>query len=132
MASTVAPALATHDRLLRARKASALLAQLTSDKKNEILLAMAAAIEAGAASILEANERDLAASGLEGAMRDRLMLNPSRIAQMAQGVRDVAALPDPVGQTLEQWRRPNGLHIRKVRVPLGVVGIIYESRPNVT
>ena len=132
MASTVAPALATHDRLLRARKTSALLAQLSTRQKNEALLAMAAALEAGAAAILDANQRDLAICGLEGAMRDRLMLNPARIAQMAQGVRDVATLPDPIGETLEQWQRPNGLHIRKVRVPLGVVGIIYESRPNVT
>src|SRR5207248_6935459 len=71
-------------------------------------------------------------ANLSGAMRDRLLLNASRIAEMAKSVRDVAALPDPVGEVIESWTRPNGLHIRKVRVPLGVVGIVYESRPNVT
>ena len=85
-----------------------------------------------AESILQANRRDVRTSGLEGAMRDRLLLTPARISEMALGVREVAALPDPVGETLAVWTRPNGLHIRKVRVPLGVVGIIYESRPNVT
>src|SRR5437660_2053693 len=71
-------------------------------------------------------------SGLEGAMRDRLLLTPARIKDMAAGVRDVAALADPIGETLAEWTRPNGLRIRKLSVPLGVVGIIYESRPNVT
>lgn len=71
-------------------------------------------------------------SGLEGAMRDRLLLTSSRIHDMARGVREVAALPDPIGETLAEWTKSNGLRIRKVRVPLGVVGIIYESRPNVT
>src|SRR4029077_15649804 len=71
-------------------------------------------------------------SGLSGAMRDRLLLTPARIQEMANGVRQVAALPDPIGETLAEWTRPNGLHIRKLRVPLGVIGIIYESRPNVT
>src|SRR5579862_5129795 len=70
--------------------------------------------------------------GLQGAMRDRLLLTPGRVKEMAEGVRDVAALPDPIGETLAEWTRPNGLRIRKLRVPLGVVGIIYESRPNVT
>src|SRR3954454_7810970 len=71
-------------------------------------------------------------SGLESAMRERLLLTPSRIRDMAQGVREVAALPDPIGETIAQWTKSNGFHIRKVRVPLGVIGIIYESRPNVT
>jgi len=97
-----------------------------------MLLAMAAAIEADAENILAANRRDVESSGLEGAMRDRLLLNAERIDEMARGVREVAALPDPVGETLAEWTRPNGLCIRKIRVPLGVVGIIYESRPNVT
>ena len=96
------------------------------------LLAMADAIAANAASIIEANQADLDDSGLAGAMRDRLLLTPERIAAMVAGVREVAGLPDPVGETMAEWTRPNGLRIRKVRVPLGVVGVIYESRPNVT
>ena len=79
-----------------------------------------------------ANREDVENSGLEGAMRDRLLLTPARIKDMARGVREVAALPDPIGETLAEWTKSNGLRIRKVRVPLGVVGIIYESRPNVT
>jgi glutamate-5-semialdehyde dehydrogenase len=97
-----------------------------------MLLAIADAIEANAESILRANQKDLDTSGLEGAMLERLTLNPKRIAEMAKGVRDVAALADPVDETVSEWTLPNGLRIRKVRVPLGVVGIIYESRPNVT
>jgi glutamate-5-semialdehyde dehydrogenase len=93
---------------------------------------MAEAIAANAASILEANQADLNSSGLAGAMRDRLLLDPARIASMVAGLREVASLPDPVGETLAEWTRPNGLRIRKVRVPLGVVGVVYESRPNVT
>jgi glutamate-5-semialdehyde dehydrogenase len=93
---------------------------------------MAGAIDSDAASILAANQIDVKESALEAAMRDRLLLTPERVAAMAQGVRDVAALADPVGETLDSWERPNGLKIRKVRVPLGVIGIIYESRPNVT
>jgi glutamate-5-semialdehyde dehydrogenase len=108
------------------------MAQLSSAEKNAILLAMADAIAADAAVILEANQADLDSSGVAGAMRDRLLLNPERIAAMVSGVREVAGLPDPVGETIAEWNRPNGLRIRKVRVPLGVVGIIYESRPNVT
>src|SRR5207245_10328470 len=95
-------------------------------------LAIADAIEAESESILAANREDVQSSGLEGAMRDRLLLTPERIMEMAGGVRDVAALADPIGETLAEWTRPNGLRIRKLRVPLGVVGIIYESRPNVT
>ena len=82
--------------------------------------------------ILAANHEDIEISGLEGAMRDRLLLTPARMKEIANAVRDVAALPDPIGETLAEWTKENGLHIRKVRVPLGVVGIIYESRPNVT
>ena len=93
---------------------------------------MADAIEAHTENILSANEKDLKSSGLEGAMRDRLLLTDDRIVAMAVGVRDVAALPDPVNETLAEWQHSNGMRIRKVRVPLGVVGIIYESRPNVT
>jgi glutamate-5-semialdehyde dehydrogenase len=132
MATTVANSASTQERLLRAREASVKLAQLSTNEKNALLLAMADAIEKQAQEILAANREDVEGSGLEGAMRDRLLLTPARIKAMAQGVREVAGLADPIGETLAEWTRPNGLHIRKVRVPLGVVGIIYESRPNVT
>ena len=132
MATTITNSASTQEKLLRAREAAAKLAQLSTDQKNALLSAIANAIETEAASILAANLEDVESSGLEGAMRDRLLLTESRIKDMAQGVRDVAALADPIGQTLAEWTRPNGLRIRKVRVPLGVVGIIYESRPNVT
>jgi glutamate-5-semialdehyde dehydrogenase len=122
----------TQEKLLRAREAAAKLALLSTDQKNALLLAIADAIDAQHESILAANREDMESSGLEGAMRDRLLLTEARIQDMAQGVRDVAALADPIGETLAEWTRPNGLRIRKVRVPLGVVGIIYESRPNVT
>jgi glutamate-5-semialdehyde dehydrogenase len=132
MTTSVRTPISTRDKLLRAQGAAARMAQLTMVEKNAILLAMAAAIAANSDSIIEANQADLEDSGLEGAMRDRLLLTPERIATMVAGVRDVASLPDPVGETLAEWTRPNGLRIRKVRVPLGVVGVIYESRPNVT
>jgi glutamate-5-semialdehyde dehydrogenase len=122
----------TQEKLLRARDASAKLAMLSTDEKNALLHAIADVIEAQTESILVANREDVESSGLRDAMRDRLLLTPARIKDMAQGVRDVASLNDPIGQTIEEWTRPNGLHIRKVRVPLGVIGIIYESRPNVT
>ncbi|HZQ96715.1 MAG TPA: glutamate-5-semialdehyde dehydrogenase [Candidatus Sulfotelmatobacter sp.] len=130
--ATSASLASTHKQCLRARAASRHLALLSTREKNEILLAIAGAIEAQESRILDANRADLASSGLEGAMLDRLQLSPARIRDMARGVREVAALPDPIGETLAEWTRPNGLHIRKVRVPLGVIGIIYESRPNVT
>ena len=132
MATSVTNAASTQEKLLRARAASAKLAMLSSGEKNALLLAIAGAIEANIQTILAANREDLESSGLEGAMRDRLLLTEERIKEMAQGVRDVAGLRDPVGETLAEWTRPNGLQIRKVRVPLGVVGIVYESRPNVT
>src|SRR5882724_844267 len=132
MATTMTSPATTHDKLLRAREASAELLQLSTTQKNAVLLVMAGAIEASAESIIEANKEDLDSSGLSGAMLDRLMLNPKRIKEMAIGVRVVAKLPDPIYETLEERTRPNGLRIRKVRVPLGVIGIIYESRPNVT
>jgi glutamate-5-semialdehyde dehydrogenase len=132
MATSVSPALSTQDKLVRARAATTALAKLSTEEKNRILLAMADAIEAASQSILSANRMDIEASGLSGAMRDRLLLTPERITGMAQGVRDVAKLADPIYETLSEWTRPNGLVIRKIRVPLGVIGIIYESRPNVT
>ena len=122
----------TKEKLLHARAASSVMALLSTEQKNALLLKIAAALESNEKQILEANREDLESSGLEGSMRDRLLLTPSRIAEMARGVREVAALPDPVGETLAQWTLSNGLSIRKVRVPLGVIGIIYESRPNVT
>ena len=132
MATTATPALSTHDKLQRACSAATLMAQLSTAQKNALLLVMADSIEANSSSILEANRADLESSGLAGAMQERLLLNPERIASMTRGLREVAALPDPVYETLSEWTRPNGLRIRKIRVPLGVVGIIYESRPNVT
>jgi glutamate-5-semialdehyde dehydrogenase len=132
MAATIANSASTQEKLLRAREAAGKLALLSTDEKNALLLAIADAIEAQRETILAANGEDMESSGLEGAMRDRLLLTEARIKEMAQGVRDVAALADPIGETLAEWTRPNGLRIRKVRVPLGVVGIIYESRPNVT
>jgi len=132
MATTIATPLSTKEKLLRAREASAKLALLSTKEKNAVLLAIADAIEAHAQPILAANREDVQSCGLEGSMLDRLLLTTARINEMAQGVREVAALGDPIGEILAEWTRPNGLHIRKVRVPLGVVGIIYESRPNVT
>jgi len=132
MSATLAKTLSTQEKLLRAREASAKLAQLSTEQKNGLLLAIADAIEAHEKDILAANQADIENSGLESAMRDRLLLTSDRIKDMARGVRDVVALPDPIGETLAEWTKENGLRIRKVRVPLGVVGIIYESRPNVT
>jgi glutamate-5-semialdehyde dehydrogenase len=132
MAVPLTTSSSTQEKLLRARTASAKLALLSTGEKNALLLAIAEAIEAQEESILAANREDIEKSDLEGAMRDRLLLTSSRIHEIAHAVRDVVALPDPVGETLADWTRPNGLRIRKVRVPLGVIGIIYESRPNVT
>lgn len=119
----------------RARTAARALAQAGSEQKNAMLRAMADEIEAGQSTILAANEQDLAAAtgaGLSGAMIDRLSLTPERLDAVAASIRDVAKLPDPVGQVIRAWTQPNGLRISKVRVPIGVIGIIYESRPNVT
>jgi len=132
MAIGLASSLSTRDKLLRANAAASLLAQLSTQQKDDLLIAMAEAIDANAESILAANRADLESSDLTGAMQDRLTLTPRRISDISVGVRQVAVLPDPVYETLSEWTRPNGLRIRRVRVPLGVVGIIYESRPNVT
>jgi glutamate-5-semialdehyde dehydrogenase len=132
MAGSPAVAFSTRKKLERARVASSALAQLSTAQKNELLLKIADAIETDASRILRANEADIQRSNLAGAMRDRLLLTPERIAQVAASVREVAALADPVNEVLEEWTRPNALLIRKIRVPLGVVGIVYESRPNVT
>jgi glutamate-5-semialdehyde dehydrogenase len=132
MSTATAKSVSTQEKLLRARAASADLALLSTEQKNALLLAIADAIEAAEKTILAANLADLETSGLEGAMRDRLLLTPERSQEMAKSVRDLAVLPDPIGETLAEWTKSNGLRIRKVRVPLGVIGIIYESRPNVT
>jgi glutamate-5-semialdehyde dehydrogenase len=115
--------------------AARVLALATTAQKNRALEGAAAALRAHAADILAANERDLrdaAARGLSKALLDRLELNPARVEAMARGVEEVARLADPIGTVLAEWTRPNGMHIQRVRVPLGVIGIIYESRPNVT
>jgi glutamate-5-semialdehyde dehydrogenase len=123
-------------QLARAAKmASRELARLTALQRNHCLLAMADAIAANAAAIAQANARDLesaATMGLSTAMLDRLRLDANRISAMADGLRSVAALPDPLDRVLEERTRPNGLRLRKVATPIGVVVIIYESRPNVT
>jgi glutamate-5-semialdehyde dehydrogenase len=119
----------------RARAAARALARLGTDQKNAALRSMADQLDARTEGILEANRTDLEKatnSGLTGSMVDRLTLNPKRVKAMAEGVRQVAELEDPVGTVLKEWTRPNGLRISKVRVPIGVIGIIYESRPNVT
>jgi glutamate-5-semialdehyde dehydrogenase len=122
----------TQEKILRSRRASAKVALLSTDDKNSFLLAIADSLEASQKAILDANAADVENSGMQGAKRDRLLLTSSRIKEMAAGVRDVAALPDPIGEVLAEWTKSNGLHIRKIRVPLGVIGIVYESRPNVT
>src|SRR3954451_12985772 len=119
----------------RARSAARALALVPSAQKDAALAAAAAAIRARKDEILVANAQDRAAAkaaGTTGAFLDRLALDPKRVAAMADGLDVVRALPDPVGAVTERWRRPNGMTIERVRVPLGVVGIIYESRPNVT
>jgi glutamate-5-semialdehyde dehydrogenase len=118
-----------------ARGAARELALATTAQKNAALETMAKRIEACSAAILEANKNDIDAArskSRDKAFVDRLALNDARIAVMAKGLREIAALPDPVGEVIASWTRPNGLEISRVRVPLGVIGIIYESRPNVT
>ncbi len=119
----------------RAKVASRPLARLSTKKKNALLLAVAEQLEAREKEILQANQGDVQTAketGLSGALLDRLELNPKRFAEMVEGVKKVATLPDPVGEVLRKWKQPNGLEISKIRVPLGLIGIIYESRPNVT
>ncbi len=118
-----------------ARAAAEQLATADSEAKAEALRAAARAVRANEAAILEANRADMAAArdkGLTPALLDRLELNPDRVEAMAAGLEQIADFPDPIGRTLGEWERPNGLAIAKVAVPLGVIGIIYESRPNVT
>jgi len=123
------------DLAQNARAASLALATATTDAKNAALTELALLLETHADELLAANARDLAAAtenGLSPAQIDRLTLSPDRLAKLAQSVREVATLPDPVGEILDETTRPNGLHLRRVRVPIGVIGIVYEARPNVT
>lgn len=119
----------------RARAAARVLARATTAQKNQALRAAAAAIRTSSDEIIAANARDMEAARarqLSGAMLDRLLLDARRVEGMARSIDEVIALPDPVGQVMAEWSRPNGLVIQRVRVPLGVIGIVYESRPNVT
>ena len=119
----------------RAREAARVLALASTKTKNDALAQMARALEEKAPAILDANRTDLERARTGGhprAFLDRLTLTEPRIEEMARGLREIAALPDPVGEVVEAWRRPNGIEITRVRVPLGVIGFIYESRPNVT
>ncbi|MFZ1120267.1 MAG: glutamate-5-semialdehyde dehydrogenase [Candidatus Binataceae bacterium] len=125
----------TLDALKRARNAARTLALCSSARKNQALGALAAMLREERGAIMTANAGDLdraRALGMAGAFVERLTLNEARIEAMARGVEEVAALPDPVGEVIARWRRPNGLEISQVRVPIGVIAIIYESRPNVT
>lgn len=131
----VAPSEYVGKLVREARAAAGGVAILSTSVKNQALLAMADGLEAKSDEILTANAEDLEAFGSgKGnlAVADRLRLTPTRITEMAAAVREIAELPDPVGQTVKMWRRPNGMQVGKVRVPIGVIGIIYESRPNVT
>lgn len=119
----------------RAKAASYELAKLSTETKNRALFNMAEALEKNTPEILEANQKDVESSkkkGVKEALLDRLILNEERVSKMAQCLREVAALPDPVGEIVKTWTRPNGLIIGQLRVPLGVVAVIYESRPDVT
>ena len=119
----------------RAKKASRVLAQLGTKEKNSLLVGMADELDAQEKVIRKANQEDVAAArlaGTSGALLDRLELTEKRFREMVEGVRHVAELPDPVGEVIKKWTRPNKLEIFKVRVPIGLIGIIYESRPNVT
>jgi glutamate-5-semialdehyde dehydrogenase len=118
-----------------AREASLAMARLSATEKNDMLLAMATALQGQAAHLIAENAKDLETGrqkGLSAAMLDRLMLDENRIAGIADALREVAALPDPVGEVTKMWKRPNDLMVGKMRIPLGTIGIIYEARPNVT
>src|SRR3990172_7310912 len=119
----------------QAKSASRKLSNISTKIKNDALLSMADLLEERIDFLVEANSKDInfaREKGLSSAMIDRLTLNAERIKEMSNGLREIAALPDPVGEVVRMWRRPNGLQIGKIRTPIGVIGIIYESRPNVT
>ena len=118
-----------------AKEGARVLARASSGQKNAALVEMAKALQKRAKELIAANKKDIQfakGKGLSKAMIDRLTLNRKRISEMAQGLVEVAALPDPAGEIIKMWRRPNGMTVGKMRVPIGVIGIIYESRPNVT
>lgn len=120
---------------LQAREAALAIAQLPTAAKDALLRAMAQALEDDAEAILAANARDIEAAATKGtgsAMLDRLRLDPKRLRGVADALREVADLPDPVGQVTRAYDRPNGIHVERVRVPLGVIAMVYEARPNVT
>src|SRR5262245_42607942 len=119
----------------KAKAAAPVLAKASAEQKNRALQGIADLLRRESPAILRANARDMAAAkkgGLSKAMLDRLMLDEKRVEGIAKAVEDVIKLPDPVGEVVQEKYRPNGLHLKKVRTPLGVVGIVYESRPNVT
>jgi glutamate-5-semialdehyde dehydrogenase len=119
----------------RAKAAARRLAPLSSAEKNKALLLMADKLEAQSAFLIDENKKDLEfakGAGASSAVLDRIALDPRRVKEMATGLRDVAALPDPVREVVKMWRRPNGLQVGRMRIPLGVIGMIYEARPNVT
>ncbi len=123
------------DKAKKAKAASRALANISTEIKNNALFKMAAGLEKESSRLISENQKDLMEAekkGLSKAMIDRLTLNAERIKAMADGLREVAALPDPVGEVLKMWRRPNGMEVGRMRVPIGLIGIIYESRPNVT
>ncbi|WEG13173.1 glutamate-5-semialdehyde dehydrogenase [Pullulanibacillus sp. KACC 23026] len=124
-----------YEKAALVKQAAATLALASTKEKNEALLKMADQLMKESPYLLEENQKDLAlakSQGVQDHMIDRLTLTETRLMEMAEGLKQVAELPDPIGETLEEWDRPNGLHIRKIRVPLGVIGMIYEARPNVT
>ncbi len=119
----------------KAQEASRRLAQLSTATKNQALLEMAENLERHQERLMKENRKDLAAAEkatLSSSLIDRLRLTPSVIRGMAEGLREIAHLPDPVGEVIKMWKRPNGLMVGRMRIPIGVIGIIYESRPNVT
>ncbi len=123
------------EKAKKAKAASRQLANISTEIKNNALFKMAAGLEKEADRLIAENKKDLdegQKKGLSNAMLDRLKLTPERIKSMADGLREVAALPDPVGEIVKMWRRPNGMQVGRMRVPIGLIGIIYESRPNVT
>ncbi len=120
-----------HAAASAARAASATMARSTAAARNAALAEAAGQLRANAAAILAANERDLAASQATPAFRDRLTLTPGRVEAMAAGLEEIAALPDPLARTLAEWSRPNGLQFRRIATPIGIIGMVYESRPNV-
>jgi glutamate-5-semialdehyde dehydrogenase len=118
-----------------AKEAARQLARVSTAEKNRALLNMAEEIERQSEFLLQENQKDLDLArkgGVSSALLDRIALNPARVQAMAKGLRDIAVLPDPVGEIVKSWRRPNGLQVKRVRIPLGVIAIIYEARPNVT